>query len=97
MRKHVFCIYENKGADQLRGNHAADQRLCFRSGYIVSIIPLLRKFDISQFTFLAIFCGCTVWIVSDLVGTPKTGFLMKRLICNKMLEHLLRSLTKILE
>ena len=30
MRKPVFCICENKDADQLRGNREADQRLCFR-------------------------------------------------------------------
>ena len=29
MRKPTICIYENKGADQLRGNREADQRLCF--------------------------------------------------------------------
>ena len=29
MRKPAFCIRENKGADQLRGNQAADQPLCF--------------------------------------------------------------------
>ena len=39
MRKPVFCICENKDADQLRGNREADQRLCFR--YIDSTIPLL--------------------------------------------------------
>ena len=33
VRKQAFCIYENKSADQLRGNSEADQRLCFR--YIV--------------------------------------------------------------
>ena len=27
MRKAAFCICENKDADQLRGNWAADQRL----------------------------------------------------------------------
>ena len=27
MRKHALCIHENRGADQLRGNRAADQRL----------------------------------------------------------------------
>ena len=26
----TICIGENKGADQLRGNREADQRLCFR-------------------------------------------------------------------
>ena len=34
MIKPAFCICENKGADQLRSTHAADQRqrLCFHSG-----------------------------------------------------------------
>ena len=32
--------------DQLRGNHEADQRLCFR--YIDSTIPLLSKSEISN-------------------------------------------------
>ena len=30
MRKPAVCICENKDADQLRGECAADQRLCFR-------------------------------------------------------------------
>ena len=38
VRKPDFCICENKGADQLRGNCAADQCLCFR--YFDSTIPL---------------------------------------------------------
>ena len=37
MRKPVFCICENKDADQLRGNREADQRLCFH--YTDSTIP----------------------------------------------------------
>ena len=61
MRKSDFCICENKGADQLRGDREADQRLCFR--YTDSTIPLLSK-------PLAIFCGCTARFVSDLVGNP---------------------------
>ena len=36
-----FCLCENKGADQLRSNCEADQRLCFR--YTDSAIPLLLK------------------------------------------------------
>ena len=40
-------ICENKGADQLRGDREADQRLCFR--YIDSTIPLLSKYEISSF------------------------------------------------
>ena len=46
-RKPDFCLCENKGADQLRGNREADQRLCFR--YTDSTIPLLLKSEISSF------------------------------------------------
>ena len=44
VRKPMFCICENKDADQLLGNREADRRLCFR--YIDSIIPLLPKSEI---------------------------------------------------
>ena len=37
MGKPTLCIGENKGADQLRNNCEADQRLCFR--YMDSTIP----------------------------------------------------------
>ena len=47
VRKPDFCLGENKGADQLRGNREADQRLCFR--YSDSTIPLLLKYEISSF------------------------------------------------
>ena len=47
MRKPTFCICENKDADQLRGNHEADQRLCFR--YIdYSMIPFFSKSEMSS-------------------------------------------------
>ena len=45
MRNLTFCIYENKGADQLRSNCEADQRLCFR--YTDSTIPMPSKSKIS--------------------------------------------------
>ena len=70
VRKPTFCICENKDADQLRGNREADQRLCFRN--IDSAIPLLSL--IRNFKPLAIFCGCTAWFVSDLVGNPEDRF-----------------------
>ena len=70
VRKPVFCICENKDADQLRGNREADQRLCFR--YIDRSIPLLPK--IRNFKPLSIFCGCTARFVSDLVGNPEDRF-----------------------
>ena len=66
MRKPAFCICENKGADLLHLNRAADQRLCFHSIY--STISLLPKSEISR---LAIFCGCTAWFLSDLVRNPQ--------------------------
>ena len=47
MGKPTICISENKGADQLRGNREADQRLCFR--YSDSTIPPLLNSKISSF------------------------------------------------
>ena len=47
VRKPYFCVCENKGADQLRSNCEADQRLCFR--YSDSTIPLLLTSKISSF------------------------------------------------
>ena len=47
MRKQAFCLCENKGADQLRSNCEADQRLCFR--YSDSTMSLLLKSEISSF------------------------------------------------
>ena len=46
MRKPAFCICENKGADQLHSNYAADQRLCFR--YLDRTFNLLFKSKISS-------------------------------------------------
>ena len=47
MGKPTICIGENKGADQLRSNCEADQRLSFR--YSDSTIFLLLKSEISSF------------------------------------------------
>ena len=67
MRKPAFCICEKKGADQLRGNCTADQRLCFR--YIDSALPLHPKFSASSHL---------LWLYSpvcvDLVENPKDRF-----------------------
>ena len=62
MRKPALCICKNKDADQLRGNRENDLRLCFH--YLS--ISYTRNFKP-----LAIFCSCTAWLVSDLVGNPK--------------------------
>ena len=42
MRKPTICLGENKGADQLRSNCEADQRLCFRYSNS-TIAPLLNS------------------------------------------------------
>ena len=47
MGKPTICIGENKGADQLRSNCEADQRLYFH--YTDSTLPLLPKSEISRF------------------------------------------------
>ena len=52
MGKPTICIGENKGADQLRSNCEADQRLCFR--FSDSTIPLLLKSEISS-SFLSLY------------------------------------------
>ena len=75
MRNPAFCICKNKGADQLRGNREADQRICFRHMDIT--IPLLSKSGISSFepSSVAVQSGlCPNWS-----ETPKTGFLTTRL------------------
>ena len=71
----AFCISENKDADQLRSNCAADQGLCFH--YTDSTIPLLPKSEISSLwqSSVAVQPGlCRTW-----PETPKTGFLTTRL------------------
>ena len=47
MEKPTICIGVNKGADQLRGNREADQRLYFR--YSDSTIPPLLNSKLSSF------------------------------------------------
>ena len=75
MRKPAFCICENKGADQLHGNHEADQRLSFR--YTDSTIPLLPIYEISSLwpSCVVVQPGlCQTWLEA-----PKTDFLTTRL------------------
>ena len=73
MKKPAFCMWENKDADQLRGNCEADQRLCFRN--IDSTIPLLSKSEISSLQPSSVAVQpdlCRTWS-----KTPKTGFLTR--------------------
>ena len=76
MRKPDFCICENKDADQLRGNREADQRLCFR--YSDSKIPLLPKSKISSLKLSCV--TVQPGLCRTRSETPKTGFLITRLI-----------------
>ena len=71
--KPTICIGENKGADQLRGNRKADQRLCFR--YMDSTISVLPKYEIHASS-----CYCAVWFVSDLFGNHIVGLPTRRLL-----------------
>ena len=76
VRKPVFCICENKDADQLRGIRETDQRFCFH--HTDSIIPLLPKSEILsvQPSSVVVQPGlCWTWS-----ETPKTGFLATRLV-----------------
>ena len=81
MRNPAFCIGKNigaVGADQLCGNHTADQRLSFH--YVGSTILLLTKSKILSLkpSNVAVRSGlCPTWL-----ETWKTGFLMMWLTCN---------------
>ena len=79
--KPAFSICENKGADQLRSSHAADQRLCFRlTDSTSSLLP--------EYEFLSIYpYYVTVWTgLFRTFETPKTNFLMTRLISDNILS-----------
>ena len=79
MRKPAFCICENKDADQLHSNCAADQRLCFR--YMDSTIPLLSTPEIS--ILYPSTEGLQPGLCQNWSETPKTGFLTTRLNSNR--------------
>ena len=72
MGKPTICLGENKGADQLRSNCEADQRLCFR--YSDSTIPPLLNSKIQASV------AVQVGFVSDLFGNHIVGFSMRWLI-----------------
>ena len=74
MGKSTICIGENKGADQLRGNREADQRLCFR--YSDSTFPLLLKYEISSFELFSVTVQvglCRTWLETTLLVFPQGG------------------------
>ena len=76
MGKPTIC--ENKGADQLRGNREADQRLCFR--YSDSTIPPLLNSKISSFqpASVAEQAGlCRTWSKTTLLVFSRDGSNLK--------------------
>ena len=78
MGKPTICLGENKGADQLRGNREADQRLCFR--YLDSTIPLLLKSEISSFQPVSVTVQsglCRTWSETTLLVFPRDGSYVK--------------------
>ena len=78
MRKHNFCMYENKGADQLHHNRAADQHICFH--YIDSTIPLLHKSEISTL------------MPSSVVAQPALCRKPRRQVYSRHSSHIIRLL-----
>ena len=82
MGKPTICIGENKGADQLRGNREADQRLCFR--YSDSTIPPLFNSKISSFSPASVLvqpglcqtCSETTLLVFPRGGSNKESFMI---------------------
>ena len=76
VRKPDFCLCENKGADQLRSNCEADQRLCFH--YMDSTIPLLPKSEITSIYLSSV--AAQTGLCQTRSENPKTGFLTSRLI-----------------
>ena len=74
MGKPTICLGENKGADQLRSNCEADQRLCFR--YSDSTVPLLLKSEISSFYLFSVTVQvgwCRTWLETTLLVFPRGG------------------------
>ena len=82
MRKPTICICENKDADQLRGNHKADQRLCFH--YKDCTTPLLPKSEISSFYQPSVVVQ--PGLCRTLSEPAKSGFLRTRLIFHTSLN-----------
>ena len=71
MRRPVICICENKGADQLHGNRAADQGLCLPTLIVQSFYFLYPKYKASNH-LLWLYSSLCVGLWSE---TLKTGFL----------------------
>ena len=88
MAKPTICLGENKGADQLRSNCEADQRLCFR--YSDSTITLLGKSEISSFYLLSVLVQaglCRTCSETTLLVFPRGGSYLEASEDNKWIVH----------
>ena len=62
MRKLIVCIWKNKGANSF----AVTAKLISAFGFINTQIVQFLLFP----NPIAIFCACTAWFLSNLVGNP---------------------------
>ena len=70
MRKEGFCIYENKDADQLRSNCAADHALCFFATRILQFLYFLNpKYQASSHLLWLYSLVCVGWLVGWLIDS----------------------------
>ena len=68
--KNAFMNENEPSHEKINNSHMRKQGLCFR--HTDSTIPLLH--NIQSFKLLALFCDCTAWFVSHLVGNPSCWF-----------------------
>ena len=88
MGKPTICKGENKGADQLRSNCEADQRLCFRCSD--STIPLLLKSEISSFKLFSVLVQaglCRTCSETTVLVFPRGGSYNVGHCCHPMLHR----------
>ena len=83
MGKQTICIGGNKGANQLRSNCEADQRLCFR--YTDSTIRLLSESEISSLLPSSVTLQpglCQTWSKPNLMAFLRTGSIVTYFLIN---------------
>ena len=85
MEKPTICLGENKGADQLRRNCEADQRLCFRYTDTCSTISHLLQSKISSIQPASMTVQPGLWQTWS--KTQIFAFLTHRLIFNDICSY----------
>ena len=67
----IFCLCKNKGTDQLRSNCKVTAKLINAFVFVIQVVQFKynkSSSKIRNLNFLAFFCDCTYWFVSDLFG-----------------------------